>query len=89
MSVITTATNVLVFINELRPELTKLFDQHRGDVPAAKRDLQSLLPAIEKEEARIDEALAEQDAAAKSRDLDMMPAKRPGRRKGGSDGADR
>jgi len=77
MSVITTATNLLVFINAVKPELTKLFDAHHGNVPAARRDLQSLLPEVARGELEIDKALAELDAPARGVDADASGVSTP------------
>jgi hypothetical protein len=69
MGLIAKATNLLVFINQLTPELTKLFDSRKGDVVTAKRDLQSLLPEIEREELRIDLELAVQEAQEEAKSV--------------------
>jgi len=64
-------TSVMEFARVLRPELTRLFDKHKGDINAARRDMTSLLPEIEKAEADIDAELdrqaAEENPAPKKR----------------------
>lgn len=52
--------NVLQFAEALRPTITRLFDKHKGDIPAARRDIESLLEKIESDEAAIDAELERQ-----------------------------
>ena len=63
----TVVTHLLEFIRALRPELTHLFDKHRGDVNAARRDIQSLRNEIANDEKAIDEELSRRARVRKPR----------------------
>lgn len=60
-------TNVLQFAEALRPVITRLFDKHKGNIPAAKRDMESLLSSIQADEDSIDAELERQAAEERAR----------------------